>query len=118
MPNRRSTGGCAGPTLAPVARTHARGASEGISMDLDLVGASTLLAAHAATGRDARRGDRVECLSGSLWITQDGDPRDCVLGPGDAFVADRDGRLIASAMGAGGARFLVLAAGAATAAVA
>lgn len=90
-------------------------------MDLDLLGASTLLDPHAAAGRDARRGDRVECLAGTLWITQDGDPRDTVLGTGESFTADRDGRLLASAMGAGGARFLLLAVGAArpaTAAVA
>ena len=87
-------------------------------MDLDLLGASTLLDARAAVGRAARRGDRIECLSGTLWITQDGDPRDTVLGTGESFTADRDGRLLASAMGAGGARFLMLAAGAATAAVA
>ena len=32
-------------------------------------------------------GHRIECLSGSLWITQDGDSRDIVLAPG-AYVQD------------------------------
>lgn len=35
------------------------------------------------------------CNSGSLWITQDGDPRDIILNPGDCF--ESDGRRLAIA---------------------
>ena len=42
-------------------------------------------------------GHRVECLSGSLWITQDGDPRDIVLGPGQGFSFDRSSEALLSA---------------------
>lgn len=37
------------------------------------------------------RGASVRCLFGSVWLTQDGDPRDIVLGAGEAFTFDRDG---------------------------
>ena len=37
------------------------------------------------------RGTLVRCLFGSVWLTQDGDPRDIMLGAGDTFRLDRDG---------------------------
>ena len=41
----------------------------------------------------------VVCLSGSLWITVDDDPRDVILAPGDRHVfAPDDGDAIVSAM--------------------
>ena len=41
---------------------------------------------------------RVACLSGSLWITQDGDLRDIVLGAGESFELDRPGDALISAL--------------------
>lgn len=55
---------------------------------------------HADPGR------RVECLSGSLWLTQDGDRRDVVLEAGDSFAFDRAGDALLSAFA--DSRFLVL----------
>ena len=55
---------------------------------------------HAQTGR------RVECLSGSLWITQDGDRRDIVLRAGEAFDFDRRGDALLSAFA--DSRYLLL----------
>lgn len=52
---------------------------------------------------DRARGTRVDCLEGTLWITQDGDIRDIVLPAGSAFVIDRDTRVLVSAIDA--ARF-------------
>jgi hypothetical protein len=40
------------------------------------------------------RGMSMRCLAGSLWVTQDGDPRDIVLTPGETFTLDRDGLAI------------------------
>jgi len=37
------------------------------------------------------RGTRMRCLLGSVWVTQDGDPRDIVLEAGESFTLDRDG---------------------------
>jgi hypothetical protein len=46
----------------------------------------------------ARVGQRICCTAGSLWITQDGDPKDHILGQGQIFCADRRGRLLAYAL--------------------
>ena len=43
-------------------------------------------------------GRRVECVTGALWVTQDGDPRDIVLSPGDSFVFDQRGDALISAL--------------------
>jgi hypothetical protein len=51
-------------------------------------------------------GQRVECVSGALWVTQDGDPRDIVLNPGDSFAFDQRGDALISALD--DARFLLL----------
>lgn len=55
-------------------------------------------AGQIATLRDAL-GTRIECVSGSLWITQDRDPRDIVLGPGEEFTLDQDGKAVIQASG-------------------
>lgn len=54
----------------------------------------------------AALGRRVECLSGSLWVTQDGDGRDVVLEPGDGFEFDRPGVALLSALA--DSRYLML----------
>ena len=46
----------------------------------------------------ARRGERIECQSGELWVTQDGDPRDIILGPRECFTLDRAGTAVVSAL--------------------
>ena len=51
-------------------------------------------------------GHRVECVSGALWITQDGDPRDIVLEPGGSFAFDLRGDALISALD--DSRFLLL----------
>ena len=54
----------------------------------------------------AEHGRRVEVLSGSIWITQDGDLRDIVLASGEAFDFDRTGDALLSAFD--DSRYLVL----------
>ena len=43
-------------------------------------------------------GQRIESLSGSLWVTIDNDVRDIVVAPGEGFSVDRDGDTLISAM--------------------
>ncbi len=43
-------------------------------------------------------GRRVDCLGGSVWITQDHDRRDIVLVAGEGFVLDRPGMAVVSAL--------------------
>lgn len=40
----------------------------------------------------------VRCTRGRIWITQDGDPRDVVLEPGDSYTADRADRMLLHAL--------------------
>jgi hypothetical protein len=90
-------------------------------MNLDLLAAAVTLPADGTRRVFARPGDRIECVAGALWVTQDGDPRDVVLGAGDAFDVDRAGPLLMTALGGPDrrpARYLRLDPRAVTAAVA
>ena len=60
--------------------------------------ATTRLAHRRILNLHDRRGDRVECLDGSVWITQDGDPRDVVLDAGESFTLDRPGTALVYAL--------------------
>lgn len=42
-------------------------------------------------------GHTVVCHSGSVWLTQDGDSRDIILGAGEAFTLDRSGPALVQA---------------------
>jgi hypothetical protein len=43
-------------------------------------------------------GMTVTCVRGTLWITQNNDRSDVVLGPGESFTVSRDGVALLSAM--------------------
>jgi len=43
-------------------------------------------------------GTRIAAQSGSLWITQEGDRRDHIVGPGEAIVVAHPGRTVVQAM--------------------
>jgi hypothetical protein len=49
--------------------------------------------------RDAR-GTLITCDEGTLWITQQDDARDVVIGDGEQFVVDRDGLTVVQALDA------------------
>jgi len=55
------------------------------------------LAPQAVIQVRARVGQRIRCTAGSIWITQDGDPKDHILAQGQIFCADRRGLLLAYA---------------------
>jgi len=46
----------------------------------------------------ARKGQHIECQTGQLWITQDGDPRDVILSAHESFTLDRTGDALVSAL--------------------
>ena len=47
---------------------------------------------------EAGKGLLVQCLTGTLWLTQEGDPRDIVLKPGEEATIERDGLSLVSAL--------------------
>lgn len=54
---------------------------------------------HGETHRiEAGRGLRVQCLTGTLWLTQDHDLRDIVLEPGAGATIERDGLSVVTAL--------------------
>lgn len=66
-------------------------------MNNDLLHGATAIGKGRIRRVAAPIGRRVECVSGVLWVTQDGDRRDIILEPGDAFDFDRaDGVLISA----------------------
>jgi Protein of unknown function (DUF2917) len=44
-------------------------------------------------------GHSIVCDSGTVWVTQDGDPRDVILNVGGSFRLDRDGLALVQAFG-------------------
>jgi hypothetical protein len=77
-----------------------------LAMNHDLISGTRLLGKGHIRHVRAQRGRRVELLSGSLWITQDGDRRDIVLAAGEAFDFDRGGDALLSAFA--DSRYLLL----------
>ena len=57
-----------------------------------------IVLAKRAIHRLPATGHELVCNSGTLWITQDGDPRDIILNPGDRFVSDGRRQAIAYAL--------------------
>ena len=75
-------------------------------MDQDLINGTLRLAKGKIRHLHGERGRSVEVVSGALWITMDGDPRDIVLATGEAFAFDRAGDALLSAFD--DSRYLVL----------
>lgn len=48
---------------------------------------------------DDVKGATLHVIRGRVWITQEDDTRDVVLGPGEAFTVERDGLTILEAQG-------------------
>ena len=75
-------------------------------MNQDLIQGARALGKGKIRHLHAESGRRVEVVSGTIWITQDGDLRDIVLGAGEAFDFDRRGEALLSAFD--DSRYLVL----------
>jgi Protein of unknown function (DUF2917) len=75
-------------------------------MNNDLVNGARHLGKGRVRHVRGEAGRRVECLSGSIWITQDGDRRDIVLAAGEGFDFDRPGDALLSAFAE--SRYLLL----------
>ena len=60
-------------------------------MNTDLKLPSIFLRHGEARRIEAGKGLRVQCLTGTLWLTQDNDRRDFVLEAGDGAVIESDG---------------------------
>jgi len=75
-------------------------------MNQDLLNGTRTLDKGKVRHLHAENGRRVEVLSGSIWITQDGDLRDIVHQDGEAFDFDRAGDALLSAFA--DSRYLVL----------
>ena len=74
-------------------------------MDLSQIAASIPLRSGQPLRVQNAFGRRIAVLEGHVWVTQDGDPRDIVLSPGDDFVFDRHADALLSSLG-GDARVL------------
>jgi hypothetical protein len=67
-------------------------------MNLRLDSPDLCLAAGQLLSLDDARGMRILPSAGTLWITEEGEPRDFVVGPGEAFVVTRAGRTLVQAV--------------------
>lgn len=58
------------------------------------------LSRHEVRSFAGHPGQRIESRRGSVWITQDGDPRDVVIAAGESHALDRDGPVYVQALDA------------------
>ena len=68
-------------------------------MDLSQIAASIPLRSGQPLRVQNAFGRRISVVEGHVWVTQDGDPRDVVLSPGDDFVFDRPADALLTSLG-------------------
>jgi len=68
-------------------------------MDLSQIAGSIPLRSGQLLRIDNGAGRRITVVEGHVWLTQAGDPRDIVLGAGDAFHFDRSAAALVSPLG-------------------
>ena len=67
-------------------------------MNLRLEAPDLCLAAGQLFALDDACGTRIHSREGTVWITEEGEARDFVVGPGDAFLVTRPGRTLVQAI--------------------
>lgn len=67
-------------------------------MNLQLEAPVLALEAGQIFSLDDACGTSIEAQAGTVWITEEGEPRDFVVGPGEAFLVTRPGRTLVQAM--------------------
>ena len=67
-------------------------------MKIEFPASHIVLAADQFLKLEGAVGVRISSRRGTVWITQDGDLRDVVLRPGEAFVIEREGPSIVQAL--------------------
>ena len=67
-------------------------------MQLNLRSPELTLQAGQVLTLDDARGVRILSRTGTVWITQEGSPKDLIVGPGDAIVVARNGRTVVQAL--------------------
>jgi hypothetical protein len=73
-------------------------------MDIRIDDSCFDLRAHQLVRFDDATGVAIVCLRGELWLTQDGDLDDVILGPGERFTLDRPGLALVEALKASSLR--------------
>jgi uncharacterized protein YqfA (UPF0365 family) len=76
-------------------------------MNLSDMAGSIVLRSPQAIRLNDGDGPRLAVVAGNVWITQQGDSRDIVLGAGEELVLERPGDTVVSALGGGSARIIV-----------
>lgn len=67
-------------------------------MMLELEKPFLALAAGQVVALDDAAGTRIVAQQGTVWVTEEGDAKDYVVGPGEARVVARGGRTLVQAM--------------------
>ena len=67
-------------------------------MNLQLEAPVLALEAGQIFSLDDACGTSIQAWAGTVWITEEGEPRDFVVGPGEAFVVTRAGRTLVQAV--------------------
>jgi hypothetical protein len=71
---------------------------KGVTMNIKFDRAAVKLEADRFIKLQQCNGTKVHCKSGSLWITQDDDARDYILGPGQTLELEHDGDALVFAL--------------------
>ncbi|HZZ91989.1 MAG TPA: DUF2917 domain-containing protein [Usitatibacter sp.] len=56
------------------------------------------LAAGDVVTLDDARGIRLQARAGTVWVTEEANPRDHIVGPGEALILSRSGRTVIQAL--------------------